>query len=345
VKRALITGITGQDGSYLSELLLEKGYEVHGLIRRSSTFNTSRIEHLYRDPHEPDTRLFLHHGDLTDASSLHQLVQSIQPDEIYNLGAQSHVRASFDIPLYTCDVAAMGALRLLDAIREWDHPVKFYQASSSEMYGNISETPQNERTPFYPRSPYACAKVFAHSITRNYRESYGIFACCGILFNHESPRRGETFVTRKITRGVAAIVSGKQQKLHLGNLDARRDWGYAKEYVEAMWLMLQHEAPDDYVIATGETHSVKEFVEEAFGSVELEWERYVTIDPRYYRPTEVDLLMGDASKARSELGWTPTTGFSDLVQLMMMSDLAEHGLDRRKNIPLDVVRTLRRAAT
>ncbi len=344
MKRALITGITGQDGSYLAELLLQKGYEVHGVIRRSSSFNTGRIDHLYRDPHEPDARLFLHFGDLTDASSVHQILVSIQPDEIYNLGAQSHVRASFDIPLHTVDVVALGTLRLLDAIREWDRPVRFYQASSSEMYGNIAEAPQNEKTPFYPRSPYACAKVFAHSITRNYRESYDLFASCGILFNHESPRRGETFVTRKITRGVAAIVAGKQQKLHLGNLDARRDWGYAKEYVEAMWLMLQRESPDDYVIATGVTHSVKEFAEEAFGRVGLDWEQYVSIDARYYRPAEVDLLMGDASKAHTELGWAPQTGFKDLVELMLAADLEEHGLDLSSTELSTVVRPLRQAA-
>ena len=320
-KKALITGITGQDGSFLTELLLEKGYTVHGIIRRTSSFNTQRIDHLYQDPHIPGTRIFLDHGDLSDSTSLNTILRQVVPDEIYNLGAQSHVRVSFDIPEYTTDVTAVGTVRLLEAIRELKIKPKFYQASSSEMFGKVIETPQTETTPFYPRSPYACAKVFAYHTTVNYREAFGLFACNGILFNHESERRGETFVTRKITRAVTRIKLGLQNKLFLGNLDAKRDWGYAKDYVEAMWLMMQAERPDDYVIATGETHSVKEFVEEAFGYLDLDWKKHVEIDPWYYRPSEVDLLLGDASKARKELGWEPRVGFKELVRLMIDHDL------------------------
>jgi GDPmannose 4,6-dehydratase len=322
VKKALITGITGQDGSYLAELLLAKGYEVHGIIRRASTFNTSRIDHLYKDLHVNGVKLFLHYGDLSDSTNLIKLLYRIRPDEIYNLAAQSHVRVSFDIPEYTGDVTALGAVRILEAIRETGLTAKFYQASSSEMYGKVQEVPQRETTPFYPRSPYAVAKAYAYWMTVNYRESYGMFAANGILFNHESPRRGETFVTRKITRAAVSIEAGLQDKLFLGNLDARRDWGYAKEYVEAMWLMLQQERPDDYVIATGETHSVREFLEEAFSHVGLAWEDHVAIDPKYYRPAEVDLLVGDGSKARAILGWKPTTHFKDLVRLMVDADRA-----------------------
>ena len=321
MKKALITGITGQDGSYLAELLLEKGYEVHGIIRRASTFNTSRIDHLYQDPHVNGVHLFLHYGDISDSTNLIKLLYRLQPDEVYHLAAQSHVRVSFDIPEYTADVTGVSTVRILDAIREAGIPAKFYQASSSEMFGKIQEVPQRETTPFYPRSPYACAKVYAYWITVNYRESYDLFACNGILFNHESPRRGETFVTRKITRAAAHIKAGLQDRLYLGNLDAKRDWGYAKDYVEAMWLMLQQEQPDDYVIATGETHSVREFLEEAFGYVGLDWQDYVEIDPKYYRPAEVDLLVGDASKARRELEWEPKTAFKDLVRLMLDADL------------------------
>ena len=321
-KKALITGITGQDGSYLAEFLLNKGYEVHGIIRRSSSFNTDRLSAIYEDPHQPDARLHLHHGDLTDGSALNQLLKSVKPDEIYHLGAQSHVRVSFDIPEYTGDVTGLGALRILDAIRESGVPTRFYQASSSEMFGMVRETPQTEKTPFYPRSPYGCAKLYAYWITVNYREAYNIFASNGILFNHESPRRGETFVTRKITRGVARIKAGLDQHLYLGNLEARRDWGYAPEYVEAMWLMLQQDHPDDYVIATGETHSVQEFVEEAFGYVGLNWKDHVKIDPHYYRPTEVDLLVGNASKARKLLGWQPKVKFKELARLMVDADIA-----------------------
>jgi GDPmannose 4,6-dehydratase len=322
VKKALITGITGQDGSYLAELLLAKGYEVHGIIRRASTFNTERIDHLYQDPHINDVQLFLHYSDISDSTSLIKLLYRIQPDEIYHLAAQSHVRVSFDIPEYTGDVTGLGTLRILEAIRETGVKAKFYQASSSEMYGKVQEVPQRETTPFYPRSPYGVAKVYAYWITVNYRESYGIFACNGILFNHESPRRGETFVTRKVTRAVAHIKAGLQDKLYLGNLDAKRDWGYAKEYVEAMWRMLQQDAPDDYVIATGETHAVREFVEEAFSYAGLDWRHYVEIDPKYYRPSEVDLLVGDASKAKRDLGWEPKTTFKDLVNLMVDADMA-----------------------
>jgi len=322
VKKALITGITGQDGSYLAELLLAKGYEVHGIIRRASTFNTGRIDHLYQDPHINDVQLFLHYGDTADSTSLIKLLYRIQPDEIYHLAAQSHVRVSFDIPEYTGDVTGLGTLRILEAIRETGVKAKFYQASSSEMYGKVQEVPQRETTPFYPRSPYGAAKVYAYWITVNYRESYGIFACNGILFNHESPRRGETFVTRKVTCAVAHIKAGLQDKLYLGNLDAKRDWGYAKEYVEAMWRMLQQEESDDYVIATGETHAVREFVEEAFSYAGLDWRDHVEIDPKYYRPSEVDLLVGDASKAKRVLEWEPKTTFKDLVSLMVDADMA-----------------------
>jgi GDPmannose 4,6-dehydratase len=322
VKKALITGITGQDGSYLAELLLAKGYEVHGIIRRASTFNTGRIDHLYKDPHINGVRLFLHYGDIADSTNLIKLLYRIQPEEIYHLAAQSHVRVSFDIPEYTGDVTGLGTVRILEAIRETGLKARFYQASSSEMFGKVSEVPQRETTPFHPRSPYGAAKVYAYWATVNYRESYGMFACNGILFNHESPRRGETFVTRKISRAVAHIKAGLQDKLFLGNLDAKRDWGYAKEYVEAMWLMLQQENPDDYVVATGETHSVEEFLEEAFSHVDLDWRKYVELDPKYLRPAEVDLLIGDASKAKSVLGWQPTTTFSELVRLMVDADVA-----------------------
>ena len=336
-KRALITGVTGQDGSYLAELLLSKGYEVYGTIRRSSSFNTSRIDHIYQDPHEPDVRLRLVYGDLADASSLNQLVKTIRPDEVYNLGAQSHVRVSFEVPEYTSDITGLGCVRLLEAIREAEVPCRFYQASSSEQYGKALETPQNEETPFNPRSPYAWAKVFAFYATRNYREAYDMFAVNGLLFNHESPRRGETFVTRKITRGLAAIVRGQRERLYLGNLEARRDWGFAGDYVEAMWMMLQADKPDDYVIATGDSHSVREFCEAAFAHVDLtlRWEGkglaekgiapdgrvVVEVDPRYFRPTEVDVMQGDATKARRELGWEPKVGFHELVQMMVEADL------------------------
>jgi GDPmannose 4,6-dehydratase len=319
--KALITGITGQDGSYLAEFLLGKGYEVHGIIRRASTFNTGRLEGIYADPHQSGSRLKLHYGDLSDASCLARLIEKIAPGEVYNLAAQSHVRVSFDTPEYTTDITATGAVRLLEAIRETGLKPRFYQASSSEMFGQVQEIPQRETTPFYPRSPYGCAKVYAHWITVNYRESYGLFACSGILFNHESPRRGETFVTRKITRAVAHIKAGLQDALYLGNLDAKRDWGYAKEYVEAMWLMLQQDEPDDYVIATGETHSVAEFLEVAFTHAGLDWRKYVKTDPRYLRPAEVDLLIGDASKAREKFGWQPKTTFKDLAKLMVDADI------------------------
>lgn len=330
VKKALITGITGQDGSYLSELLLEKGYEVHGIVRRTSTINTDRIDHLYEDPHSETARLFLHYGDLTDGTTLRRILEEVQPIEIYNLGAQSHVRVSFDSPEYTVDAVAMGTLRLLEAIRDYRRrtgiEVRYYQAGSSEMFGKVQHVPQSEETPFYPRSPYACAKVYAHWQTLNHRESYGMFACNGILFNHESPRRGETFVTRKITRAVARIVAGQQKKLYMGNLDAKRDWGYAKDYVQAMWLMLQQEEPDDYVVATGETHSVREFLELAFGHVNLNWQDYVAFDERYLRPAEVDLLIGDPAKAKTKLGWEPTVTFEELVHLMVEADLQALGL-------------------
>jgi GDPmannose 4,6-dehydratase len=321
LKKALITGITGQDGSYLAELLLSKEYEVHGIIRRASTFNTGRLEGIYADPHSGKSRLFLHYGDLSDASALARLIGKIQPREVYNLAAQSHVRVSFDSPEYTADITGTGTVRLLEAIRETGIQPRFYQASSSEMYGLVREVPQTESTPFYPRSPYGCAKVFSYWVTVNYRESYGMHASNGILFNHESPRRGETFVTRKITRAVAHIQAGLQDKLFLGNLEARRDWGYAKEYVEAMWLILQQPQPDDYVISTNETHSVREFLQIAFDHAGLNWEKHVEIDPRYYRPAEVDLLIGDYSKAKQKLGWEPKTGFVQLAQLMVDADI------------------------
>ena len=320
-KRALITGITGQDGSFLTELLLEKGYEVYGIIRRSSTFNTDRIDHLYQDPHEPSTRLRLVYGDLNDSSSLNTILRQTSPDEIYNLGAQSHVRVSFDVPEYTGEVTGLGTVRLLEAIRDVGIRPKFYQASSSEIFGKAFETPQTERTPFHPRSPYGCAKAYAYYITVNYRESYGLFACNGILFNHESERRGETFVSRKITRAAGRIKVGLQDKLYLGNLDARRDWGHARDYVEAMWLMMQADAPDDYIIATGESHSVRDFLDLAFGRLDLDWKRYVEIDPRYFRPAEVDVLQGDATKARTKLGWQPKVTFKELVTRMADHDL------------------------
>lgn len=324
-KRALITGITGQDGSYLSELLLEQGYEVHGIIRRSSSFNTDRIDHIYVDPHSEGAQLFLHYGDLTDGTTLRRILEQVQPVEVYNLGAQSHVRVSFDSPEYTVDCVGMGVLRLLEAVRDYQSrtgiEVRFYQAGSSEMFGLVQEVPQKETTPFYPRSPYACAKVYGHWQTVNYRESYGLFASNGILFNHESPRRGETFVTRKITRAVARIVAGKQKKLYLGNLDSKRDWGYAKDYVRAMWLILQQDKPDDFVIATNETHSIKEFLDLAFTYVNLDWQKYVEFDERYLRPAEVELLIGDSTKARKQLNWEPSVTFQELVHLMVDADI------------------------
>ncbi len=338
MKKALVTGITGQDGSYLTELLLDKGYEVHGIIRRSSSFNTGRINHIYQDPHEMGVRMFLHYGDLNDASSLNKVLRDVRPDEIYNLGAQSHVKVSFDIPEYTGEVDALGAVRLLEGIRETGLETRFYQASSSELYGRVLETPQRETTPFHPRSPYACAKAYAYYITVNYRESYGIFACNGILFNHESPRRGETFVTRKITRAAARIKLGLQPRLYLGNLDARRDWGFAGDYVEAMWLMLQQPEPDDYVVATGETRSVREFAEKVFARLDMpiEWRGagihekgidtntgrvVIEVDPKYFRPAEVDLLLGDATRARTALGWSPKTDLDGLVAMMTDADM------------------------
>lgn len=323
IKRALITGITGQDGSYLAELLLAKNYQVHGLLRRSSSFNTKRIDHIYRDPHDSSARLFLHYGDLTDGQNLTNLVLDVQPDEIYNLGAQSHVRVSFDSPCYTVQTVALGALNVLEAARQLNKqkPVKVYQASSSEMYGEVLQTPQTETTPFQPRSPYACAKVYAFHQTVNYREAYDLFAVNGILFNHESPRRGETFVTRKITRAATRIKLGLQEKLFLGNLDAKRDWGYAKDYVEGMWMMMQHSYPDDFVLATGQTHTIREFLEYSFGRLELDWQEFVEIDPRYYRPTEVHLLQGDYSKAKRELQWEPRTNCRELAELMVDADL------------------------
>jgi GDPmannose 4,6-dehydratase len=320
MKKALITGITGQDGSYLVELLLQKGYEVWGIIRRSSSFHTGRIDHLYKDPHERP-RLKLLYGDLTDGGNLSSIIAEIQPDEVYNLGAQSHVRVSFDMPIYTVNTDALGTLRLLEAVRSSNKPIKFYQASSSEMYGKVVEVPQTEKTPFYPRSPYGCAKVYSFWQTVNYREAYGLFACNGILFNHESPRRGETFVTRKITRAATRIKLGLQDKLYLGNLDAKRDWGYAKDFVETMWLMLQQNKPDDYVIATGESHSVREFLDEVFRYLGLDWHRYVEIDSRYYRPTEVDYLQGDPSKAKKVLSWQPKVTFKELAKLMTDADM------------------------
>ncbi|MBI2781910.1 MAG: GDP-mannose 4,6-dehydratase [Chloroflexi bacterium] len=326
MKKALITGITGQDGSYLAELLLDKGYEVHGLIRRSSSFTTGRIDHLYQDPHEHETRLFLHYADLTDPSSLFSHLHQVKPDEVYNLGAQSHVKVSFEVPEFTADSVGMGTLRLLEAIRTASWPIRYYQAGSSEMYGS-TPPPQSESTAFHPRSPYAIAKVFAHWMTIQYRDAYQMHASNGILFNHESPRRGGTFVTRKVTRGIAAILAGKEQHLYMGNLDARRDWGYAPEYVDAMWRMVQQDTPDDYVIATGETHSVQELVEVAFGLVGLDWRERVRIDQRYFRPTEVDDLRGDASKAARVLGWRPTVTFAGLVRLMLEADLRDAGID------------------
>jgi GDPmannose 4,6-dehydratase len=324
MKKALITGITGQDGSYLAELLLEKGYEVHGIIRRASNFNTGRIDHIYTDPHFPKARLFLHYGDLMDSVALVKLLYDLKPDEVYNLGAQSHVRVSFDVPESTGDIVGLGTLRILEAIRETGliEKVRFYQASSSEMYGKVQAVPQKETTPFWPRSPYACAKLYAHWLTVNYRESYGLHASSGILFNHESPRRGETFVTRKITRAATRIKLGLQNELFLGNMDAKRDWGYAKDYVEMMWMMLQQDTPDDYVVATGETHSVKEFVEETFAALDLDWQQHVKYDARYERPAEVDLLIGDPTKAREKLGWVPKVTFKQLVKIMVEADLA-----------------------
>ena len=319
-KKALITGITGQDGSYLAELLLGKGYEVHGIIRRSSSFNTQRIDHLYTDPHQPDTHLFLHYGDLIDGTGLREILTRVQPDELYNLGAQSHVRVSFDQPVYTAQVDAVGTIRLLEAIRDVGLPIRFYQASSSEMYGKVKEVPQNEDTAFHPRSPYGCAKVYSYWQTVNYREAYDMFCCNGILFNHESPRRGETFVTRKVTRAATRIKMGLQNKLYLGNLDAKRDWGFAGDYVEAMWLMLQQDEPDDYVIATGQTHSVREFIDLAFDRLGLNWEDHIEIDARYLRPAEVDLLLGDASKAKRVLRWEPKLRFEELVAMMIDAD-------------------------
>ena len=320
MKKALITGITGQDGSYLTELLLGKGYEVYGVIRRCSTFNTDRIDHLYEDPHL-NPKLKLIYGDLTDGGNLSTILNDVQPDEVYNLGAQSHVRVSFDQPVYTVNTDALGTLRLLEALRMMKTPPKFYQASSSEMYGKVLETPQTESTPFYPRSPYGCAKVYSYWQTVNYREAYGIFACNGILFNHESPRRGETFVTRKITRAATRIKLGLQDKLYLGNLDAKRDWGFAGDYVEAMWLMLQADEPGDYVVATGQTYSVRQFLDEVFGHLDLDWNDYVEIDPRYFRPTEVELLLGDATKAKKILNWQPKVDMKQLAQMMVDSDM------------------------
>jgi GDPmannose 4,6-dehydratase len=324
-KKALITGITGQDGSYLTEFLLHKGYEVHGLIRRASTFNTDRIDHIYQDPHTPDARLFLHFGDLANMEQLTNLIYNVKPDEIYHLGAQSHVRVSFDIPEYTGDITGLGTTRILEAIRRSGIKARYYQASSSEMFG-AAPPPQNENTPFQPQSPYACAKVYAYWMVANYRVGYGLYACNGILFNHESPRRGETFVTRKITKAIANILAGRQKKLYLGNLKAKRDWGYAPEFIEAQWLMLQQDAPEDYVIGTGETHTVQEFLEEVFAYVNLDWQEYVEIDPRYFRPTEVDVLLADASKARKKLGWEPKVTFKELVKIMVDADMEATGL-------------------
>ncbi len=349
MKKALITGITGQDGSYLAEFLLAKGYEVHGIIRRSSSFNTGRIEHIYQDPHHPDAKMFLHYGDLTDSSNLNRILEKVRPDEIYNLGAQSHVKVSFEFPEYTANADALGVLRILDAIKDAGLKVKFYQAGSSEMFGKVLETPQKETTPFYPRSPYGCAKVFAHYICVNYREAYGMFICNGILFNHESPRRGGTFVTKKVTNALANVKLGRQDRVYIGNLNAKRDWGYAKEYVEAMWLMLQQEKPDDYVIATGESHSVREFLEytaqllgldigwNGEGLAEKGYDKntgkvIVEIDPRYYRPTEVDFLLGDAGKAKRVLGWEPKTKFKELIKLMLEEEFRDNGLDPKEYI-------------
>lgn len=324
-KKALITGITGQDGSYLTEFLIGKGYEVHGIIRRASNFNTERLDHIYEDPHKSGVQMKLHYGDLSDANNIRRVLDEVQPDEVYNLGAQSHVRVSFDMPLYTADVDGTGTLRILEAIREFEdytrRRVKFYQASSSEMYGKVIETPQTETTPFYPRSPYACAKVFGYWITVNYRESYGMHASNGILFNHESPRRGETFVTRKVTRAVGRIKLGMQKKLYMGNIDAKRDWGFAGDYVEAMWLMLQQDNPDDYVVATGETHSVREFMEVAFSHVGLDYKDFYEVDPRYFRPAEVDLLLGDPAKCKKQLDWEPKVKFEELARMMVDADM------------------------
>lgn len=328
MKNALITGITGQDGSYLTELLLKKGYTVYGMIRRSSSFNTERIDHIYQDPHDPNPKLRLVYGDLNDASSLNKIIRTVQPAEIYHLGAQSHVRVSFDIPEYTGEITGLGAVRILEAIRETGVSTRFYNASSSEMFGN-APAPQSEKTPFEPRSPYAAAKVYAHWMTVNYREGYKLFACNGILFNHESPRRGETFVSRKITKAAARIKLGLQDKLFLGNLDARRDWGFAGDYVEAIWLILQEDQPDDFVIATGETHTVRQMLDEAFGYLDLDWEKYVEIDPRYYRPTEVDLLLGDATKAKRLLKWEPKVKFKELVRMMIDADLHQEKIKNR----------------
>lgn len=334
MRKALISGITGQDGSYLADLLLEKGYEVHGIIRRSSSFNTGRIMHIFEDVHDANARLHLHYGDLADASCLEKLIDKIEPNEIYNLGAQSHVRVSFDEPIYTGDIVGMGSLRMLEAIKNVGgvRDIRFYQASSSEMFGKVQAVPQTEKTPFYPRSPYGCAKVFSFWQTVNYREAYDMYACNGILFNHESPRRGETFVTRKITMALAKILAGKQKKLYLGNLDSKRDWGYAKDYVEAMWLMLQQKEAGDFVIATNQTWTIKDFLDRSFGLVDLNWQDYVEIDPRYYRPTEVDLLIGDYSKAKEKLGWEPKTNFDDLVKIMVASDLEKMGLADRMRL-------------
>jgi GDPmannose 4,6-dehydratase len=343
MKRALITGITGQDGSYLAELLLEKGYDVWGVIRRSSSFNTGRVEHLYRDPHEQGAGLRLKYGDLNDASSLSTILGDLRPDEVYNLGAQSHVRVSFDIPEYTAEISGLGSIRLLEAMRRVGLKARFYQASSSELYGKVHQVPQTERTPFHPRSPYAAAKAYAFYVTQNYREAYDMFAVNGILFNHESPRRGETFVTRKITRAATRIKLGLQEKLFLGNLEAKRDWGFAGDYVEAMWLMMESDTPDDYVVATGETHSVREFVEKAFGLLDLDYRRHVEHDPRYERPAEVDLLLGDASKAKKELGWEPKVGFDELVEMMVDADL-ELAEEERALAQHNSTRTPRRGA-
>lgn len=335
MKKALITGITGQDGSYLAEFLLAKNYEVHGIIRRSSSFNTGRIQHIFSDIHAPSRRLHLHYGDMTEDLSLERILDRIRPDEIYNLAAQSHVRVSFDQPIYTADVVALGTLRLLEAIRnvKIEKAIRFYQASSSEMFGDPLETPQRESTPFNPMSPYACAKVFAYYTTVNFREAYGIHASNGILFNHESPRRGETFVTRKITRGLGRILAGLDRKIYLGNLDAYRDWGFAGDYVEAMWMMLQQDKAEDYVIATGESYSVKDFLAEAFSLVDLDWKDYVEIDPRYFRPRDVTHLRGDPSKARTKLGWTPRVAFAQLVRMMLKADLKAVGLENKHPIP------------
>jgi len=340
-RTALVTGITGQDGSYLAELLLGKGYTVHGLIRRASSFNTQRINHLYQDPHLPGTRLFLHYGDLSDGANLRRVLEQSRPDEVYNLGAQSHVKVSFEEPVYTADVDAVGTLRLLEAVRDYrdrtHHEVRFYQAGSSEMYGQVAETPQRETTPFHPRSPYACAKVFGFFQTLNYREAYGLFAVNGILFNHESPRRGETFVTRKITRAATRIQLGLQDKLYLGNLDAKRDWGYAGDYVDAMWRMMRHDTPEDFVIATGRTHAVRDFAKAVFQRLDLDWESYVEVDPRYFRPAEVDLLLGDATKARELLAWTPEVDLDGLVDMMVAHDLE---LARQEKTLIDAGHTM-----